>query len=105
MTIGTEIRMNKRSDLPLAQPHSTHQKRLLAEALADRHERAIFVVDFSLARILFARKPSPDPFLYRNAEWGYNLINRPRLKRRNPRNCANSTRVAGDIAKGACHDR
>ena len=37
------------------QPHS-NQKRLLAEALAGSHERAIFVDSLSVTRIGFARK-------------------------------------------------
>ena len=52
--------MNKRSDLPLAQPHNRDQKRLLAEALADSHERAIFVDTPTLTRNVFARNPLPD---------------------------------------------
>lgn len=52
--------MNKRSDLPLAQPHNRDQKRLLAEALADSHERAIFVDTPTLTRNIFARNPLPD---------------------------------------------
>lgn len=51
--------MTERSDLPLAQPHNRDQKRLLAEALADSHERAIFVDTPTLTRNIFARNPLP----------------------------------------------
>jgi len=54
--------MNRRSMLELNKlniPH-TNQKRLLAEALADSHERAIFVDTPTVTRNVFARNPLPD---------------------------------------------